>query len=421
VRDSDLNQEATAMTKHLPWLAMALAVGLWAGSRGEAQTVFPGKDWQEVIPESQGLDAAKLKAAVDYMDASFGDQGAKELVIIRNGYLVWKGPRCDAYHNVWSATKNFTSTVLGLLVADGKCRLDDLAVRYLPHLADQYPVYAKIKLRHLASMSSGYKGEVVHVSPEQPWGEPINYLKPKPPDYTPAARVEYQDHQVFVLGAILTKLAGQSEKSIFKHRIAEPIGMTKWDWGVTGELDGTALNNAAGTPNTPGIQTTAREMARFGLLYLNRGNWDGKQLLPAWFVDEASKNQVPAAGRSTFLHTRYGFYWWTNDVMPNGKRAWPSAPPKTYTSHGNGCNFCVVLPEWNMVVVRMGTHPIGSITGTEAKWDTFFAKVADALSRGRSFDLGPERRGHQGHSQEPLTPAASPRKRGAGKRLRDNL
>jgi CubicO group peptidase (beta-lactamase class C family) len=371
-----------AMTIRWRWLVIALAVGPCAASRGEARTVFPGKDWQEASPDSQGVDSAKLKAAVDYMDAHFGDQGAKELVIVRNGYLIWKGPDCDAYHNVWSASKNFTSTLLGVLVADGKCRLDDTAVKYVPHLADRHPVYAKITLRQLASMSSGYAGQVVHKSPEQPWGEPIHYLTPATPHYEPGTRVEYQDHQVFLLGSIVTRLAAESEKSLFKRRVADPIGMTRWDWGVSGEVDGLAMNNAAGTPNTPGVQTTPREMARFGLLYLSRGNWDGKQLLPAAFVDEAARNQVPGAGRSTFLHMRYGFYWWTNDLMPDGRRPFPSAPPGTYTSHGHGCNFCVVIPEWNMVVVRMGTHRIGPITDVEAKWDVFFAKVADALGVG---------------------------------------
>jgi hypothetical protein len=85
-------------------------------------------------------------------------------------------------------------------------------------------------------------------------------------------------------------------------------------------------------------------------------------------------------GRSTFLHTQYGFYWWTNNRLPSGQRPWPSALPKTYMSHGNGCNFCVVIPEWDMVIVRLGTQPIGaSIADTEVNWDAFFAQVGKAV------------------------------------------
>lgn len=365
--------------QHLCRSMVPLLIGLWGAGPASAQGVFPGQNWQEAAPDSQGVDAAKLKAAVGYLDANFGEQGARELVIVRNGYLIWKGPNCDAYHNIWSSTKNYTSTLLGVLVGDGKCRLDDPAAKYLPHLADEYPSYAKITLRQLASMSSGYLGEVVGKSDAQPWGEPVHYLKPTKPDYEPGTQIAYSDHQVFLLGAVITKLAGKSERDLFQERIADPIGMTRWDWGVSGEVDGIVLNNAAGTPNTPGIQTTPLDLARLGLLYLNRGNWDGKQLLPASFVDEATKNQVARAGRSRDLHGRYGFYWRTNDLMADGERMWPAAPPGTYMSNGHGCNFCIVLPEWNMVIVRMGTVTVAARDGRNNKFNGFFARIGEAL------------------------------------------
>ncbi|MBP8911650.1 MAG: serine hydrolase [Phycisphaerae bacterium] len=360
--------------------ATILRLVLVAGSA----IAFPRQDWTEATPESQQVDSAKLRAAVSYMDASFGPDGADELVIVRNGHLIWKGPRSDAHHNVWSCTKTFTSTVLGVLVAQGVCALDDPAATYLPELDDDYPVYGRIRLRHLASMSSGYRGQVVNVTTEQPWGEPLAYLEPGEPLFEPGTQVQYHDHQVFLLGRILTRLAGESQQSVFKRHIADPIGMTGWDWGVSGKVEGIDLNNAAGTPTTPGIRTTALQMARLGHLYLNRGRWDGRQLLPASFVDEATRNQVPRVGASSFLHGRYGFYWWTNDIRPDGKRPWPSAPPGAYMSHGHSANFCCVIPEWNMVVVRMGTHPVAQgvqgIWETEAKWDSFFAKLAESLT-----------------------------------------
>jgi len=254
----------------------------------QADTVFPGIRWREASPESQGLDSARLRAAVADMDSRFGPDGAKELAIVRNGYLIW----------------------------------------------------------------------------------------------------QYHDHQVFVLGEILTRLAGEPLAAAFQRRIAGPIGLTRWDWGVSGQVDGIDLNNAAGTPSkAPGIQITARQLARYGHLYLNRGNWDGRQLLPAAFVEQAERNQVPNVGASKFLHGRFGFYWWTNDVMPDGKRPWPAAPPKTYTAHGRGCNYCFVVPEWNMVIVRMGTSPIGPIAEQDVLWNAFFAGLAEAMAQGHSVDV----------------------------------
>jgi CubicO group peptidase (beta-lactamase class C family) len=354
-------------------------------ARSQSVATFPNEQWCEASPESQGVDAAKLRVAVAYMDGHFGSDGAQELVIVRNGRLIWKGPNVDAYHDVWSCTKTFTSTVLGLLIADGKCGLDDFAVTYLLRLDDEYPLYARIKLRHLASMSSGYKGQLVDVRPEQPWGDPMAYLNPTAPLFEPGAQVQYHDHQVFLLGAILTRLAGEPLQVLFKRRIADPIGLSRWDWGVSGTVDGIELNNAAGTPsNVPGIRITARQMARFGHLYLNHGAWNGKQLLPASFVQEAIRNQAPAVGASRFLHGRFGLYWWTNEVRPDGTRPWPAAPPGTYTAHGHGCNYCFVVPEWNMVVVRMGTAPVGTIPEQDALWNAFFAALADALGAAAS-------------------------------------
>ena len=394
----------TDLQRH--WTRLAAILALWVGveMNSHGQTVLPGIDWQEASPESQGVDSAKLQAVVAYMDENSGPEGAKELVIVRNGYLIWKGPDCDAYHEIYSATKVFTSTVLGLLVADGKCTLDTLAVEHLPDLDDRHPVYAQIRLRHLASMTGGYHGKVADVAKkDQAWGDPIICVTtPDTPEFEPAgSQVAYNDHDVHLLGRILaTRVACEPLKDIFQRRIADPIGMSRWDWGVSGTVDGVTHYNAAGTParkGNGGIQTTARELARLGLLYLSRGSWNGRQLLPASFVDEAGAVQVPATtpGRSRhFLSGAYGFYWWTNGEMATGKRRWPSAPPKTYSAHGHNGNFCYVIPEWNMVVVRLGRQPIregvSGLAEVDQLFDTFFGKLAAAV--GQSKPAGPSAR-----------------------------
>ncbi|MBM4041615.1 MAG: serine hydrolase [Planctomycetes bacterium] len=360
----------------------ALAIGMEPG-------VFPRAQWQEASPQSQWVDPAKLKAALDLMESTFGPEGARQLAIVRNGYLIWKGPDCDACHELFSATKVFTSTLLGLLIADGKCTLDTRAVEHLPHLAGEHPVYARLTLRHLVSMTGGYHGKVASIEKGQEWGDPILYVTaPDKPEFEPpGSQVAYNDHDVHLLGRILaTRIAKEPLKDLFKLRIADPIGMTRWDWGVCGTVDGMIHYNAAGTPTLKGgggVQTTPRELARLGLLYLNRGNWNGKQLLPAAFVDEATSTQVPATmpGRSrALLGGAYGFYWWTNGVMASGRRRWPAAPPRTYGAHGASTNFCVVVPEWNMVLARMGKAPIpGTYAQQDEVWNAFFALLRSAL------------------------------------------
>ncbi len=342
---------------------------------------FPGADWEIVAPEAVGVDAARLKAAVDYLDATWGRDGARELFLVRHGRALWVGPDADASHTIFSCTKTFTSAVLGLLVDDGKCALDDLAVKHRPELDDQHPLYGRIRLRHLASMCGGYRGEVVDKRPDQPWGDVMKYLNPREPYFEAGTHVQYNDHDVFVLGRILTGLAGEPLRDVFQRRIAGPIGIRDWAWGVSGTIDGIALNNPPGNPGgsgAGGVKISPRELARFGLLMLNRGNWNGRQLLSAAFVDEATSNRVPLTGgfRNRDFRGRYGFYWWTNGEMVNGRRPWPSAPPRTYMSHGNGGNFCCVVPEWDLVIVRTGAP----VRDADRAWDGFFARLAPALA-----------------------------------------
>jgi CubicO group peptidase (beta-lactamase class C family) len=85
---------------------------------------FPGKDWQVVKPEDEGLDPDKLAAAIEHLKTNAGRDGVKELVIVRRGRIVWHGEDVDKVHGVWSCTKSFTSTALGLLIDDTKCTLD---------------------------------------------------------------------------------------------------------------------------------------------------------------------------------------------------------------------------------------------------------------------------------------------------------
>lgn len=122
-------------------IVLVLVLGAVTATAVAAQqvTVFPEADWEERTPESQGLDAGKLQAAVEYLKANVPHDGTNELVIIRHGFLIWKGPHIDRVHETWSVTKSFTSTVLGLLVDDGRIMLGTKVQDVLPSLAVTYP------------------------------------------------------------------------------------------------------------------------------------------------------------------------------------------------------------------------------------------------------------------------------------------
>ncbi len=165
-----------------------------------------------------------------------------------------------------------------------------------------------------------------------------------------------------VLGLALSKLAGRSLDTLFKERIGDPIGMDheQYRWKDYGPIDGITINGGAGFI-TSGLEMNALQMARFGWLYANHGKWDGKQLISKRYIDYATVPRVPSdlpAHHDHHWHKSlpgcYGLNWHVNGIDYTGKRKWPNAPTDTFAAQGNHNNICIIIPKWDMVLVRMG-------------------------------------------------------------------
>ena len=371
--------------------------------------VFPGSDWETKTPESQGVDPSALTSALDYLNAHAGGAGTFETVVVRNGYVIWKGSNVGNSHIIYSATKTFTTTVLGVLIREGRISLDDYAVKYMPQLDDTYSRYGKITIRQLASMTSGYSGIGYKGSTGGCWelyegGRMAEYDRcvslyttPGTPDFQPGVSLAYNDAAVHVLGYILTQIAGESLEDVFRKNIAIPIGITQFDWTDYGMKEfgsqrSILFNNPAGTPagnlngreTQGGVSITAEDIARYGLLYLNRGNWHGQQIIDSSFVNQALVNQVPALfgkGKDDAIPGRFGFMWWTNGTRWNGRRPMPDAPAGTAAARGASVNFCFVIPEWNMVISRLSPPAQSGMPGfDDTVWNTFFKILKKGIS-----------------------------------------
>ena len=334
------------------------------------QMEFPEGDWLERTPESQGIDPVKLDQALSYLSSQCGEHKTDQTLLICNGYMIWRGNDIDNMHNVWSCSKSFTSTVLGLLIDGEKCELETLARDYVPGLRHQYP---DVNLGHFATMTSGYDA----VGGDQS-GTPY---QPDTPLFEPGSMYKYHDCAMNQFANVLTRIGVEPVEDLFRRKIADPIGMdpSHWDWQDWGTMDGLLVNGGAGN-KSKGIHISARELARFGHLFLNLGNWDGKQLISSEWVDKATTVQVervlPAYNTSNNRGPgSYGFNWWVNGIGPDGVRKWPSTPPDTYAALGHNNNVCLVIPAWKMVIVRLGMD--GNIP--DGKWDTFLKLVSEAL------------------------------------------
>ena len=337
--------------------------------------VYPDRAWAETAPEEQGVDSAALAEAVEYLRQGCLANGVDELAIVRNGRLIWRGRDVDRRHTTWSCSKSFASTCLGLLIADGRCSLETPAAEFAPCLREFYPT---VTLRHLATMTSGYDAVGGGYGDDPNDGSPTPF-DPAPPLAAPGEAYRYWDNAMRTFGLVLTRIAGESLADLFRRRVAEPIGMTDWEWRVQAEVDGLAVNDVAA-----GFATTAREIARFGLLFLRGGEWHGRRLVPAEWIAAATTNQVPRdlihepiSPRQARLDGRgiYGYNWWVNGVRASGVREWPSAPTGVYAAVGLNNNRLFVIPEWDVVVARLGTD--GNIPS--AVWDGFFARLGKAL------------------------------------------
>ncbi|UCD56429.1 MAG: serine hydrolase, partial [Candidatus Hydrogenedentota bacterium] len=352
-----------------------LLVAIYIPTAWSNQMAFPGATWEQASPESQGIDSAKLKAAVDYLRDHSGSNGVKRLIIVRNGRVIWKGSQADRPQRVWSVTKAFTSTAHGLLIKDRKCMLDTPALKYNPKdLAEHYP---DVTLRHFATMTSGYDGVGGSYDyDEKRRGDQNALVGPLPPFFAPGTRYQYWDEATQQYGYVLTQIAGESLYEYLKRRIFNPIGITKTDWSQ--DSTGKVLNW------TGGLVISASDLARFGHLYLNEGNWAGKQLVPASWVREATRVQVPPSIPNALASSGrkgsgvYGYHWWPNGITPEGKRRWPDAPLCTYSRSGYNNNDLFIIPAWNIVTSRLGLDQREDEI-TVAEYNVFLKKIGEAI------------------------------------------
>ena len=347
------------------------ASGQFASLADEMQ--FPGDVWAKGSPESQGFDSEKLDQALDYLAGHCKQDGLDEVMLIRNGVCFYEGNNTTKIHNIWSCSKSFTSTALGLLIADGKCELETKAASVDPTLSKLYP---DATLKHFTTMTSGFSAEGRSRWDDENEDWSWTPYEPEPPYFAPGTAYAYWDEAQMTLGRLLTRVAKQNLRDYLAERVFEPIGMGEVKWGHEGQIDGIPICN--GCTN---VQVNARQLARFGHLYLNGGTWNGKQIVPAAWVDAATAVQVPVSlpvGDTDRRHVKgpgaYGFNWWVN----GGLRAMPNAPPRTFYASGLNHNVCFVIPEWNLVIVRMGVDG-NPVFGKHNVYNHFIGKLRDAM------------------------------------------
>lgn len=295
-----------------------------------------------------------------------GDSWA--VVIIRHGYLVREfytfNVLIPTRFDIWSGTKSFTGTAWGLLLDDSRQNrlpngqqvdLDSPAYAYIPAahpLTD--PRKERITIRHLLTMTSGIPGEGMGLigMPTATGQGPFEHALGRAPNRfgywagqlaaEPGARWDYSDPAFAHLSLAFAHIMGRDMSAYLQERIFEPIGIENLSWDVQGGSGFIGPHTNAHT----GIQVSARELARFGYLMLRNGVWDGRQLIPPWWLELATKI-------SQDLNPSYGYTWWVNTRGTH----WPGLPQDAFALSGYRSNRCYIIPSLDLVVARVGSGP----------------------------------------------------------------
>lgn len=322
-------------------------------------------DAEAVTPD--GVDRAKLEAALDEAFSEAGlpegyERATRAMLIVHGGKIV--GERfAPGFGNhtplgSYSMTKSVTNALVGILVAQGK--LDLHAPAPIPEWSDPQDPRSKITLDQLMRMSSGlqfqelyedYTSDVVQMLYRE--SDAGLYAASKPLAAEPDGKWSYSSGTSNVIQRII-RSTFQSHLDYLnfpREALFEPLGMHSAV--IEPDASGTYVGSSF-------MYASARDWARFGMLYLNDGVWEGERILPEGWV-EYSTTPTPLAPKG-----QYGAQFWLNAGDPDNPedRPWPSAPTDTYAAQGFESQRVMVIPSKDLVIVRQGQ------SRPEAAWDT---------------------------------------------------
>ena len=274
---------------------------LSANLQGQNIEAYPAQEWSEIAAAAAQLDQTKIDRL---FDLSFQDSATQGVVLIKNGLLVGEryadGFSTDSYGTSWSMAKSFYAALIGISIDRGEISsLDDPVALYLDYFNDER---RDITLRDLLNMTSGlefpeHEHEDMFFSADH-----LDYARNVGVEKEAGLIFEYNNVNSMLLADILLQATGVAADTLLRERIFDKIGLD----------DVTLWQDSAGNPLTYCcVDTTARQYARFGLLFARDGNWNGEQIIPKQFVDETFSKVWDSLNSDTIVQDRgYSLHWW---------------------------------------------------------------------------------------------------------------
>jgi CubicO group peptidase (beta-lactamase class C family) len=288
-----------------------------------------GADLPRSSPEEQGVDSAAVLAFVEAADRTLDVMNS--FMLVRHGHVVaegwWAPYDAQSPHSLYSLSKSFTSTAVGLAIADGKLSLDDSVLKFFPEEAPAQPGanLKAMRVRDLLRMSTGQQTEPRRTASE-PWAK--TFLA-HPVPFKPGTHFLYNTSATYMLSAIVQKATGTTVLDYLKPRLFEPLGIERPTWEASPQ---------GVTVGGYGLSIRTEDIARFGQLYLQKGRWHGKQLVPESWVEAATALQTSnGSNPQSDWDQGYGYQFWR---CRHG----------AYRGDGAFGQFCIVLPEQDAVI-----------------------------------------------------------------------
>lgn len=333
--------------------------GSGGGDTGKDVT-YPGASWAKGDPAELGFDTGKLDGVVN----AAGRNRSTCMIVIRHGKVAgewyWNGGQPDAPIPVWSVTKSISSTLVGIAQDDGDLKIDEKASDYIPEWKGTPS--EPVTIRNILSNDSGRQWDFetdfvkLTASPDRTkFAVDLRQQKP------PGTRWAYSNAAIQTLQEILVRATGEEPAAFAEQKLFEPLGM-----------DHTKMttDRSGNTQMYMGLETTCRDAARFGYLFLHQGSWKGEQIVSRRYVREATRP-------SQDIFNSYGYLWWLNvksplespqvviDQRPTGeanKQNMFGVSTRAFAAIGMFGQVIQVDPATDTVVVRLGESG-GSLVG----------------------------------------------------------
>jgi CubicO group peptidase (beta-lactamase class C family) len=299
--------------------------------------------------DSEGIDAALIEYLIDYINSGKYVY-IHSIAIIRNDKLVleqyFNGYSQNSFNDTYSVTKSFCSALVGIAI--DKQYIKNVNDPIKTYLAQQYNDVDwtgkdSITIHDLLTMSAGLEWD----ESTAPYGSPgnshtkmsqspeqVKYVLQRPVVAKPGTVFDYNSGGVVTLGKIIANSIDMELDTFATRYLFKPLGINKHQWYIY----------PSGIYLTSGdLEITSRDMAKFGLLYLNNGKWKGQQIISEEWIKQSVKSYINVPWDNEIY---YGYLWWKRPIlMLNGQRI------EGYSAEGFGGQFIFVLPTFNMVVV----------------------------------------------------------------------